>query len=235
MPSNRDLLIAKRKKERGLPAPVVAPAKDTSRRTGRAVPKTTGFQGISRREGQAELKAFPGVAEGIKEPGQALATEFAGLRPQDKTTALAQGGKVADAASTGIPSNVTVLESPRQRLAKGLAPAGQKAAPESLSFGLPTDRLPSFGELGGAIGQLFKHVGGIARKRRALGLIPGRRTGVTDAGKGLKGKDLANILLKQLEAANLAGDSDKAAVINAKLEAIINPEEASDLEAIENE
>jgi hypothetical protein len=120
--------------------------------------------------------------------------------------------------------------SPARRRAMGIG-----RAPQSQSFGLPTDRMPSFAELGGAIGQLFKHVGGIARKRKALGLIPGRRATTIDDSKGLKGKDLANILLKQLEAANLAGDEDKAAIINAKLEAIINPEEASDLAAIENE
>jgi hypothetical protein len=236
MPSNRDLLLQRRKKERGLAVtaiPADAPAKDTSRRTGRDKPVTTGFQGISRRAGEAELAKFPGVAENIIEPGKALAGEFAGLRPQPKTTALAQGGQVAadatDASLGGIPKNVTIKE----RAAKGLAPTTP-----SQSFGLPTDRLPSFNELGGAIGQLFKHVGGIARKRRALGLIPGRVTAAKDLAQGLKGKDLANILIKQLEAANLSGDKEKAAEINARLENIVNPqkaEEASDLEAILSE
>jgi hypothetical protein len=232
MPSNRDLLIAQRKREKGLPAveTAIAPRKDTSRRTGRAFTTTggTGFQGIPRRSGAAELKRHPGVTEGIKEPGDVLAREFAkkgslqaGLRPQAK----AQDGQVADPATTGIPSNVTILKSQKQRL----------AAPQSQSFGLPTDRMPSFAELGGAIGQLFKHVGGIARQRRAAGLIPGRRATTTDTSKGLKGKDLANILLKQLEAANLQGDEEKAAAINAKLEAIINSEEASDLTAIKDD
>jgi hypothetical protein len=256
--SNRELLIARRKKEKGLPVSTsiteIAPAKDMSRRTSRAFTTTAGkgFQGITEREKEATFKQHPGVVEGIKEPGDILARKFAkkgsfqaGLRPQEKTTALATAGE-QEAGTAGFSSTEGRLLTPsvRKQIAgeagSEISPARRRAlgiggAPQSQSFGLPTDRMPSFSELGGAIGQLFKHVGGIAKKRRALGLIPGRRGTTTDATKGLKGKDLANILLKQLEAANLEGDEDKAAEINARLEAIINPEEASDLAAIENE
>jgi hypothetical protein len=225
----QDLAKIRKKREKdeaaqvGLPA---APIKDTSRRTGRITTKPIGFQGTSRREGAATLKKFPGVAEGIEPAG--VGRGFSKFMAKDSAKTLQEGGDVVEDVTTGIPSNVTVLQSPKQRAAQGLAPARPQP---SLSFGLPTDRLPSFSELGGAIGQMFRHVGGIAKKRRALGLIPGRRT-TTTAGRGLQGKDLANILVKQLEAATLAGNKEKAAEIETQLEGIINPEKA-DLAAID--
>lgn len=231
--SNRQLLMQQRKKEKGLPVkvdtPITAPVKDTSRRTGRVTPSTTGFQGITKRQGLATLKAQPEIVEGMK--------PLAGLPEFNDTI---KGKEIIDVpgeevSDTGLPANVSIAQQTakgtasqiaRERAAKGFAPVGSQPS----SFGLPTDRAPSFAELGGAIGQMFKHVGGIIKKRKALGLIPGR-TGTTTA-KGLLPKDRATILTKRLE--DLTLSEEERVSIKKQLEEIINPE-ASDISAILNE
>jgi hypothetical protein len=236
--SNRDLLMQQRKKAKGLPVTTnkVATTPAFSRRKGspgKGFSGKTGTQGIAKRAGQANLEKFPGVAEDIVEPGDILAREFKDLRPQEETTEEEVGG-----VSTGLPSNVRIAETTapgtataiaRDREAKGLAPAG------GVKFGLPTDRLPTFGELGGTIGELFKYVGQLSKVNRARGLTPGFAVQDKTKGKGLGQKDMADIFIKQLEVAQLAGDKDKVLAIQAELDKIIHPDRESDVASIINE
>jgi hypothetical protein len=109
--------------------------------------------------------------------------------------------------------------------------------------GLPTNRLPSFGELGGAIGSVFKFVADISKFNRARGLVPGtdaqrgKETGVTG---GLKQKDILSSLTKQLETATLAGSKEEQASLKSRIEALISGQDAgafdrqSDTDAILN-
>jgi hypothetical protein len=244
--SNRELLIAQRKKSKGLPVTTnaVATTPISKRGTGavgrgRTGKAGTGFQGKSRRAGQANLAKFPGVTEGIVEPGDALAREYKDLRPQVKTEGEEVGG-----VSTGMPSNVTLATTTapgtrtaidRDRAAKGLAPTGGTSQAPIAKFGLPTDRLPSFNELGGAIGGLFKYIGQLSKFNRARGLVPGTVGADKTKGKGLGQKDKADIFIKQLEAAQLAGDKDKALAIQAELDKIIHPDRESDVASILNQ
>lgn len=229
MPTNRELLIAQRKREKGLPSFLTTPpTKGFTTKVDRRPPKKTGIQtrGIEAPIEPADL----GLAtEGMKDIAAPIKKRFPGLEPEGKEsfTDTFQGKPIPE--DVGIPSNVTVLP---KRITRP-SPRGVS------SFGLPTDRLPSFSELGGAIGQMFKFVGGITKKRQALGLIPGKVNIPTQAkGLSLTMKDRAGILQNQREAAFLAQDTDKIAEIDAELEKILNPEqaaEASDIDAILNE
>lgn len=227
--SNRELLIQQRKKEKGFPTTktAVTPKKDTSRLTGRQKPLSTGFQGITTRKGQALLKEQPEAVAGMK--GLAGLPQFEDT-PKD---VIDVAGEEVDTG--GMPSNVTIAQQSakgtrsqiaRERAAKGLPPLGSQPS----SFGLPTNRMPSFAELGASIGQMFKHVGFIAKKRRALGLIPGRTD--TTIGRGLQPKDRATIIAKRLD--DLTLPEEERASLKKQLKEIMNPE-ASDIDAILNE
>ncbi len=203
MPTNRELLIARNKMRRGLPTSLVETGIDTSRRTGRGIPKTTGTQGIEAREAAATLEEFPGVATGIKGTGANIAKRFAGLRPTSK--------------KSGVPEP-TAVERITSAEAKGLPGVSKKAGRPTLDFGLPTDRMPSIGELGATIGQMFKYIGQMSKFNKARGLTPGvevtkRNTGLTKA--------RLNTLTKLHETATLAGDTDKASKIEDQLNAIM--------------
>ncbi len=221
MPTNRELLIAHRKRQKGLPVKVdktiAEPAKSFSRKIDRATPKKTGTQtrGIG---GRIEPPDLGLATEGIKDVGSALEREF----PQKKTV-----DSLVEEVSTGIPSNVSIAP---KRITRPTT-AGVS------SFGLPTDRLPSFSELGGAIGQMFKFVGGLTKKREALGLIPGKVTIPTKfQGLSLTQKDRATILAKRLD--DLTLTDDERTGIKAELDAILHPDkksDATDIEAILNE
>jgi hypothetical protein len=169
---------------------------------------------------------------GMKTEGSALTKEFPLLRAEEQ--ALSKSAKASGLNGTSEivkPDNVTELKAKT-----GLG--GATGTPRAGSFGLPSDRMPSFAELGGAIGQMFKFVSGLGRKREALGLIPGKVTQpnalLAKQGLGLTQKNRADILLKQHEAALLSGDEDKAANIEAELDKILNPAgtEQSDIEEI---
>ncbi len=220
MPSNRDLLIAQRKKQKGLPdnvsETITTNKKAFSTKINRPTPKKTGIQtrGLAPELGKIDT----GLAtEGIADTSTALAREFR-QKPVDALN---------EEVSTGIPSNVSLA--PKR--------VTQPKASGVSSFGLPTDRLPSFSELGGAIGQMFRFVSGITKKREALGLIPGKVNIPTQAkGLSLTQKDRATILTKRLEDLTLT-DEEKTG-IKAELDAILHPEkaaEASDIEAILSE
>jgi hypothetical protein len=119
-----------------------------------------------------------------------------------------------------MPSNVSI---PPKRITRPSA-AGVS------SFGLPTDRMPSFAELGGAIGQMFKFVGGLTKKREALGLIPGKIAKTTQNGLSLTQKDRATILAKRLDDITLT-DTERT-TIKSELDKILNPEAEADRKAI---
>lgn len=237
--SNRDLLMAQRKKNKGLPATTNKVATSTlSRRSGGAgkgFSGKTGFQAKAERKKQATLTKYPGVTEGIIEPGDALAREFKDLRPSVK---------VDDASTdmtTGMPSNVSIAsqtaegtDTQRARLAKSRGLGGSSTSPVA-RFNLPTDRLPSFNELGGAIGGLFKYIGQLSKANRARGLVPGFASQDKNKGKGLGQKDKADIFLKQIEAATLAGDKEKELALKAELDKIVHPDRESDVASIINQ
>ncbi len=251
MPTNRELLLQRKGIKRGLPAPVETGGIDTSRRSGRGTPVTTGFQGIASREGAANLEEFPGVATGIRGTGASIAKRFAGLRPQSK-----KEGGIAAAAAAGVAAGAEEaagvmagglqpifneageqigLQGPERK--KGLPAAAPKAGRPTIDFGLPTDRVPSFNELGGAIGQMFKYISGLSKFNKARGLTPG----IPTAAKGTAGLTKAKLstLAKMQENAIISGDKEKAAEIEGQLNAILQGADAGsfaneDLAAIEN-
>lgn len=166
------------------------------------------------------------AAEGIKEPGASLAREFSGLRPKPKKI-------------TGL-STTTEEVKPERGGFVSFAEGAKKQLPQAVaSFGLPTDRLPTIEELGGALGGIAKYVSQLTKRQRARGLTPGTRvTKTVDRGEvGLQKANLAS-LTKRLEIATLSGDKEKAAQIEARLDAIVQGRDAgafdeeADLEAI---
>ncbi len=238
MPTNRDLLMNQRKKQKGLPIStnkvITEPRRDFSAKVD-----------ISKRESTAAFnRADRGLAtKGIKDVDSAISREFSGLSPDvpveaDKTTNTLNGKPITGdhvdmfqgkpiPENVGMPGNVTIMP-------KGVT----RPTPGRMSnFGLPTDRLPSFSELGGAIGQMFKFVGGLTKKRQALGLIPGRVTNPSAAkGLSLTAKDRATILAKQLDDLTLTPVERNR--IKSELDKIMNPasaEERTDIDAILNE
>ncbi len=120
---------------------------------------------------------------------------------------------------------------------KGLPGAPKKTGRPTIDFGLPTDRMPSFTELGGAIGQMFKYVSNLSKFNKARGLTPGMEVKKTNTGLT---KARLTTLAKLHETATLAGDSEKASKIEAQLNAIMRGEDAgafgvdADLEEIES-
>jgi hypothetical protein len=245
MPSNRELLIAQRNKDKkkGFVTPATTFKKDTSRRTGRVTPKKTGQQGIQQRA--ADLVLEEGTAlKGMKTEGAAIAKEFPGLRPGKKTGATGikatSGGFSASTTEGDIlsPTGKKQIESgfgseisTKQRKSQGLGEFTPGRGGGGGGFGLPSDRLPTFNELGGAIGQMFKFVSGVSKKRQALGLIPGKIQ-TSKQGLGLTQNQRATILAKQLDDIGLP--DEKRTEIRAELDAIINPAgtQKTDIDAI---
>jgi hypothetical protein len=116
----------------------------------------------------------------------------------------------------------------------------KRATTPVANFGLPTDRLPTIEELGGALGGIARYVSQLTKRNRARGLTPGVAVTKTKdrAGVGLTKAKLST-LAKLHETATLAGDKTKAAEIEAQLNAILQGDEAgafeeSDLAAIES-
>ncbi len=233
MPTNRDLLIARRRKEKGLPAPinktVAEPPKDFSRKVNK-VPTFTGKTGFQTRG-----------TEGIIERPEPIDTGLATKGIKDIATPIGQRfakDELVEEVSSGIPSNVSIASQTAKGTASQIArDRASKGLGGVSSFGLPTDRLPSFAELGGAIGQMFKFVGGLTKKRQALGLIPGSVNIPTkDKGLSLTPKDRATILAKRLD--DLTLKDDERASIKRELDAILNPAQAaekSDIDTILSE
>ncbi len=172
----------------------------------------------------AEKKA---AAEGIIGTGSKIAGEFSGLRPKPKkiTTGLATTSEEAKPGRGGF---VSFERGAKKKLPQAVA-----------NFGLPTDRLPSIEELGGALGGIARYVSQLTKRNRAKGLSPGAAITKT-VDKGAAGLQKANLasLTKRLEIATLAGDKEKAASIEARLDAIVQGNNAgafddeADLEAI---
>lgn len=213
------------------------PTRTKKKATPRVNIDPTGFggDGISGFQTAKEIKAG---AKGIKEPGASLAREFRGLRPKKpmNKTGLAStsdlepifegGQQIGLRGEAGIPTPVEKISS--------RGPQGPTA-----NFGLPTDRLPTIEELGGALGGIAKYVSQLTKRNRARGLTPGIAVTKTrdKAGVGLTKAKLST-LTKLHETATLSGDSEKAARIEAQLNAILQGDEAGafdlsdDLEAI---
>ena len=103
----------------------------------------------------------------------------------------------------------------------------KKALSPIANFGLPTDRLPTIEELGGALGGIAKYVSQLTKRNRARGLTPGVAVAKTKdrAGVGLTKAKLST-LTKLHETATLSGDKEKASKIEEQLNAILRGEEA---------
>jgi hypothetical protein len=163
---------------------------------------------------------------GIKEPGAAIAREFSGLRPKSKKiTGLKTTSDQKQPQRGGF---VSFTQGAKQNLPQAVA-----------NFGLPTDRLPTIDELGGALGGIARYVSQLTKRNRARGLSPGTAiTKTVDKGEvGLQKANLAS-LTKRLEIASLSGDKEKTAALEARLDAIVQGrtagafDEDSDIEAI---
>lgn len=169
---------------------------------------------------------------GIKTTGASLAKEFAGLRPKKKKIAtglsttspveeaetgltVTQGRKLTPSVRKEIAGEAGSEISEAQRRKQGLGGGGS-------GFGLPTDRLPTIEELGGALGGIAKFVSQLSKRNRARGLVPGfdiTKTKGAGQSSGLT-KATMTSLTKRLELATLSGDTEKANKIEAQLDAI---------------
>ncbi len=266
MPTNRDLIIAARKKrEKGLP---LSPAQETlvskpKRGTG---PTGRGFTGktgtsIAARKGKKLIKEQPAIVEGMK----GLAAPEGVTSPEQDAIEAAKTASVKKAISPGVDSTTglpaTLEEFKAGTPEEGVMTAVERAtgskqgaggfvfhepgkggAPKPVfKSGLPTDRLPSFSELGGAIGSVFKFVSDLSKFNRARGLVPGtdaaRVKKTSTAGDGLT-KSKLSALTKLHETAILAGNKDEAAERKKQIDAILAGDNAgsfdrqSDIDAI---
>ncbi len=227
MPTNRELLMNQRKKQRGLPVSTnkvitEKPQKDFSAKVN--VGKREATAAFNRTDKGLATKEMKDVATPFKERFTPPPIEAEIVKETHVNTF--QGKPIPE--NVGMPSNVSI------------APVSvkQQATNRGVSnFGLPTDRMPSFSELGGAIGQMFKFVGGLTKKRQALGLIPGRVTSPSaNKGLSLTAKDRATILAKRLD--DLTLPEEERTEIKAELDRILHPasaEEKTDIDAILNE
>lgn len=259
MPTNRELLIAARKKEAsGLPLTtqektVVSKPRRGTGPTGKGFTGATGTS-ISRRKGQKLIEEQPEAVEGTafarpKGFGKGITS------PEEDAIAAAKVSSVTKAISPGVESTsglpaegeLTAVE--RATGAKQgtggfvFHEPGKGGAPKPVfKSGLPTDRLPSFSELGGAIGSVFKFVSDLSKFNRARGLVPGTRPSERQratATGGLKAKDILSTLTKQQETAILAGNKDEADNLGKRINAIIEGDKAgsfaTDLATIEDD
>jgi hypothetical protein len=167
------------------------------------------------------------AGEGIKDTGAALAKEFRGLRPKPKKAATGLSAVSEEAPTEG--GGFVSFEG-----------SGKKNLPQAVAnFGLPTDRLPSIEELGGALGGIAKFVSSLTKRNRARGLSPGTaiKKQVDKGAVGLQ-KTKLDALSKLREGDILAGDKDKAAERAAQIEALIAGDganafdESEDIDAI---
>ena len=161
-------------------------------------------------------KQTKAATEGIKDTGTALASEFRGLRPKPKKAVpgLSPTSEEAPTEGGGFVS---------------FQGSGKKNLPQAVAnFGLPTDRLPTIDELGGALGGIAKFVSSLTKRNRARGLSPGTaiKKQVDKGAVGLQ-KTKLDALSKLREGDILAGDKDKAAERALQIEALISGNDAN--------
>lgn len=175
---------------------------------------------------EAEIEA---ATKGIKGTGAKLASEFSGLRPKPKKiTGLSPTSEDAEPEKPGRGGFVSFTEGAKKTLPSAVA-----------NFGLPTDRMPSIEELGGALGGIARFVSQLSKRNRARGLSPGTAiTKTVDKGAAGMQKTTLATLTKLQENAILAGDKEGAAKRAEQIDAILQGGsagafgEAEDLEAI---
>jgi hypothetical protein len=175
------------------------------------------------------------ATEGIKDTGAALAREFRGLRPKPKLVEDESSlGQNARSFAKGQPETGGFVAFERG--------AQKKKLPQAVAnFGLPTDRLPTIEELGGALGGIAKYVSQLTKRNRARGLSPGTSlTKTVDKGAvGLR-KTKLEALSKLREGDILIGDKESAARRAAQIDALIQGDnsnsfaDAADIETINN-
>jgi hypothetical protein len=120
--------------------------------------------------------------------------------------------------------STTTDRTPRKRggfasFTQGLTQKNKVERPSSQSFGLPTDRMPSFEELGGAIGNIAKFIGGLTRFNKARGLAPGVEVNKTLDTKFARSK--LSTLTKLHETASITGQKEKAKKLEDQINAIL--------------
>ncbi len=254
MPTNRELLRA-RKRERGIPIEEVEPTGPIRSARGARTAGGRGGAGtgIEARAAQEVLEEGTAI-EGIKDvrtpffvdrPAQAETggASVTGIAPTTKK-ATTLGEFRAGLPEGGTVSAVNKAVGSRQGTGGFVFHEPSKATPQGPAFeaGLPTDRLPTFNELGGAIGNIFKFIGDTSKFNRARGLTPGipvsRRSPTAETGLA---KAKISSLTKQLETASITGNEELTARLQQQLDALIQgkdagafEEEAADKEAILN-
>jgi hypothetical protein len=180
--------------------------------------------------------------EGMKDPTSALSKQFFKLRPKKKKAGLSATSGAGEEA--GLPalrtsegriltpgvrkqiaeeSGSEVSESQRRKKGLGEFSGGGGGG----GFGLPTDRLPTIEELGGAMGNIARYVSQLTKRNRARGLEPGydiAKVKGKGSTSGLTAKDTATILAKRLEDFSLS--DDERTTIKARLDAILQGRDA---------
>ncbi len=246
MPTNRELLIAaKKKKEKGLPVLETSPRpKRTARGVKGLTGKGVGGRGIEAKAAQKVLesgiatKGIKGIATppGVTPPDTEVSAITDAIAPKDTpgttpgispTKGLASLGEFKESVSPeGELSAVQRAVGAKQGTGGFVfhEPSKGGAPKPVFKSGLPTDRLPSFSELGGAIGSVFKFVSDLSKFNRARGLVPGtspsERQRTSTATGGLD-KARLSTLTKLHETAILAGDTEEATRRKQQIDAIL--------------
>jgi hypothetical protein len=120
--------------------------------------------------------------------------------------------------------STTTTRTPRKRggfasFTQGLTSKNKVERPTSQSFGLPSDRMPTFEELGGAIGNIAKFIGGLTRFNKARGLAPGVEVAKTADTKFARSK--LSTLTKLHETASITGNKERAKQLEDQINAIL--------------
>ncbi len=139
---------------------------------------------------------------------------------------VTQGRRLSPSVRKEIKAGAGSEISEEQRRSKGLGEFAGGGGGGG-SFGLPSDRLPTIDELGGALGGIAKYVSQLSKRNRARGLVPGTAiTKTTD--KGAVGMEKAKLttITKMYETAVLSGNKEEAALRKSQLDAIIQGDNA---------
>jgi hypothetical protein len=174
--------------------------------------------GRTQKLGEEKLPPGAGVPSAIEEAGGEAVDKKTGL-PGVLTVTKGKYLSAADKKKKLV-SGSGISESERNRLGVGGRGGG--------SFGLPSGRLPTIDELGGALGGIAKYVASLSRRNRARGLVPGAEiTKTVDKGQTGMVKAKLSTLTKMYETAVLAGNEEEANARKAQIDAIIQGDDAN--------
>lgn len=146
--------------------------------------------------------------------------DLVGINPKKKKTTTGLS------TTSGIPTETEPISKERG----GFAVVGRgrkKDTAPGTNFGLPTNRLPTIDELGGALGGISRYLNRLTKNNRARGLSPGQAiTKTRDRGDVANRKTTLQTLTKLQENAILSGNEEEVTKRAAQIDAILQGESA---------